>query len=90
MLSDKRRHTIIAGTAFLGQICGSLEKDWFDYRWCEACLLHYRITRANHEFHVVSDNAGFTIEQAAALADAALAGKTRIVDLREYSTRKLS
>lgn len=79
--SVNRRHTIVAGRALQGDLCGSLEKDWFDYRWASAWEAKHVVTRGNHEFHVVSNNADFTYELAARLADAALAGKTRVIDL---------
>lgn len=77
-----RRHIIIAG---INPYVGSLEKDWFNYAWASSWLVRHVIARPQGEFHVVSNNACFTREQAIALVDNAITGKTRVMDLRQFA-----
>lgn len=80
-MSSTRRHTIVAGQNGVGQ----LEKDWFSYAWASGWDVRHVIARANHQFHVVSNRADFSRQQAEKLVDAALAGKTDTVQLRDFN-----
>jgi len=86
--SSKRRHTIVAGTHFENSYNASLEKDWFSYEWISGWAKRHVVTRANHEFHVVSNDADFPLSAAEALVDAALSGKVRVIDLRGFAVSR--
>ena len=83
MTSHFRRHTIIVGK---DPHSAQLEKDWFSYQWVSNWLVRHVVQCPQGEFHVVSNDASFTRQQAIDLIDAAIAGKTRVIDLREFST----
>jgi len=87
--SVNRRHTIVMGSYFQGKLHAALYRDWFQYSWCNLFEKHERVTRNNHEFHVVSMDVNLTSKQAEAMVDAALAGQISVIELREYSTYKL-
>jgi hypothetical protein len=80
-----RRHTIIAGTI---ESVSQLQKDWFSYAWASGWPVRHVISRPQGEFHVVSNIMTFSRAAAEKLVDAAIAGKTHDIDLREYSVRR--
>ena len=85
MSSTRRRHTIIAGKPFAGRLVGDLQKDWYSYGWVSGSEARHVVTRANHEFHVVSNDKNFPLVAAEMLVDAALSGKIFIIDLQKFS-----
>ncbi len=81
MTFPSRRHTIIAGKA---EDVGQLQKDWFSYQWVAGWKVRHIFDRPQGQFHVVSNITGFSRHAAERLVDAAIAGKTRDIDLREF------
>lgn len=74
-----RRHTIIAGNWRDGKRHSQLEKDWFSYSWVSGWDVRHVITRPQGEFHVVTNDRNFSREQAVAIVDAAITGKTTVI-----------
>lgn len=84
-----RRHTIVAGSRFENHYVASLEKDWFSYEWVTGWRTRHVIERPQGQFHVVSNELGFSRVSANALVDAAITGKTKLIDLRGFATTAL-
>lgn len=62
-----------------------LEKDWFLYDWCMGFEKHARIQRKQGTFHVVSHSSLLSPKTANILVDAAIMGKVKTIDLRQYN-----
>jgi len=87
--TKQRHHTMVVTYDATGVVTGvMLEKDWFSYDWCMSWEHHLRVIRPQGTFHLVSHSALLSPQTGNVLVDAAILGKVKTIDLREFNVNQ--